>query len=146
MTGQPYAVFRPRRGRYVAWGAAVLIVICFTVLGFVMPRDKGGVANQLAFVIFGLLIAAVLSRFARVRAVPSERGLVVHNLLVTRELEWAEILDVQFGGGPPWLLLDLADTEQLAVMGVQRADGEYAVREAQRLAALVEAHSSSDRD
>ena len=42
------------------------------------------------------------------------------------------------------LILDLADTEQLAVMAVQRADGAFARQEAERLAALVQAHALDD--
>ena len=51
-----------------------------------------------------------------------------------------------FGGGEPWVTLDLADGDTLAVMAIQRADGEDAVAEARRLATLVDVHSRTDRD
>nr|WP_306239427.1 PH domain-containing protein [Ornithinimicrobium cryptoxanthini] len=77
-----------------------------------------------------------------VRALASADGLLVINLVHARQLEWAEILRVSFADGTPWVLLELADTEELAVMGIQRADGAFARAEAARLAALVQHHSS----
>jgi hypothetical protein len=54
---------------------------------------------------------------------------------------------VQFGGGEPWVSLDLDDGDTLAVMAIQKADGEVSGREASRLAALVQAFGESpERD
>jgi hypothetical protein len=85
-------------------------------------------------------------RQATVRADVDEQGIVVRNLLLTRRLEWAQIVSVRFGGGRPWVQLDLSDGDVLAVMGVQRSDGAHAVAESGRLAALVEIHSRTARD
>ncbi len=145
----PYAVFRPQRSRWVATAAAVGAVLVFTWVAFTVPRGGVGgwaVADSLMLVLFGVLVAAFLARYALVQAAPTRRGLRVRNLLVTRTVEWTQVVNVQFGGGTPWLVLDLADTEQLAVMAVQRSDGPRAVAEAGRMAALVHAHSSAVRD
>lgn len=99
------------------------------------------VVDRVLLVLFSLLIGAGLWRFSVLRAVPTPTGLRVVNLVRTREVEWAEILRVTFAGGTPWVLLELTDTEELAVMGIQRADGAWARSEASRLAALVEHHS-----
>jgi PH (Pleckstrin Homology) domain-containing protein len=88
----------------------------------------------------------VLWRFARLAAIPADDALVVRNLSGDRRLEWAEIVTVRFGGGEPWVTLDLADGETLAVMAIQRADGADAVAEARRLATLVDLHSRTERD
>ena len=69
---------------------------------------------------------------------PDGAGLTVRNLLLTRRVEWAEIVSVRFGQGRPWVSLDLADGTTLAVMAIQAADGARAAREARRLATLVE--------
>ncbi len=140
----PYATFRPRRSRIVAIGAAGVCVVIFTVVAFTVPR--GGVngwagTDSIMFVLFGLLIAAFLMRYAQVKAVPTESGVAVRNLLSTRTVEWAEVANVQFGGGAPWLLLELTDTEHLAVMAIQRSDGPRAEAEAGRMAALVQVNS-----
>jgi hypothetical protein len=65
---------------------------------------------------------------------------------VERDLSWAQIVSVRFGGGNPWALLDLDDGETMPVMGIQRSDGARAVAESRRLATLVEFHSRTDRN
>ena len=55
----------------------------------------------------------------------------------------AEVVGVQFGGGEPWVSLDLDDGDTLAVMAIQKADGDVSGREASRLAALVQAFGES---
>ena len=62
-----------------------------------------------------------------------------------RELAWAQVVAVRFGGGDPWVTLDLDDGEVLAVMAIQRADGARGEAEARRLATLVAAHTRDRR-
>ena len=47
---------------------------------------------------------------------------------------------MQFGGGAPWVTLDLDDTDTVAVMAIQKADGTISRAEAGRLSALVQVH------
>ncbi|QIM23025.1 PH domain-containing protein [Phycicoccus sp. HDW14] len=96
-----------------------------------------GVGDQLALVAFGVLVAAFLSRYATIRATPGPDGLTVRNLMTTRTVGWDEIVDVRFPDGDPWVSLELSDTDVLAVMAVQRVDGEEGRVEARRLARLV---------
>ena len=138
----PYAVFRPRRGSLVAWGCALAVLLVFGGLALLGPGGGWTVADRLLLAAFAVLVAAGLGRFGMVRAVPSQDGLLVINLVHRRELEWAEILRVNtFAGGNPWVVLELTDTEDLSVMGIQRADGDFGRGEAERLAALVHHHS-----
>ena len=92
----PYAVFRPRRGRRVALTMAVLSLLIFIVgalsLPWVDPLYGGwGVLDRLLLMSCGVAVAALLWRFASIRAVPSTKGLVIRNLITTRSLEWAQI-------------------------------------------------------
>jgi hypothetical protein len=142
----PYGVFRPRQGRRVAMTMSVLSVVIFTGVALLMPRGDPslggwGASDRALLIGTGLLLAAGLWRFASIRAVPSTRGLVIRNLVTTRNLEWAQIVRVQFGGGAPWVSVDLADTDTVAVMAIQRADGAFGQSEAARLSALVEVNS-----
>ena len=141
----PYAAFRPRRGRRVALVAAVLSALIFTIGAFTLPSvdplfGGWGLGDRLMLVATGLAVSALMWRFATIRAVPTREGLTVRNLVVTRRLEWAQIVRVQFGGGAPWVSLDLDDTDTLAVMAIQKADGAFGKAEASRLTALVQVH------
>ena len=142
--GSAYRPFVPVRGRRVALATAVVSVVMFGVLAVVVPaayQPGGSLPDSLALFGFGVAVAALMWRYASLRAVPSERGLLVRNLASTRSLEWAEIVAVRFSGGDPWVTLDLDDGETLAVMAIQKADGAHARAEAGRLAALVQARS-----
>lgn len=144
----PYAVFRPRRGRVVALSCAVLALALFGALAVILPGPQEGfsgwhLADRVMLVAFGLAFAAVLGRFASLSAVPTAEGLVVRNLATTRRLTWAEIVHVQYPDGAPWVSLDLDDTDTVAVMAIQRADGVYALAEAGRLSALVFVNGSA---
>lgn len=144
-----HAPIRPVRSRRMAIGvgiaqAIVLGVMALTVsdegpLGF-QWYDRAGVFAVAAAVF------AVLWRFASVVAVPSQEGLRVRNLVEVRDLEWAEIVTVRFGGGAPWGVLDLSDGQSLNVMALQRSDGETAQANSTRLATLVALHSRTARD
>lgn len=133
--------FIPGRGRRVSIAAAGISVVLFGVVAWLLPGpDDGGdwrFGDRLMMWGLGLAIAAFLVRYARIGAWPQSAALRVRNLLLTREIPWAEIEDVRFGGGEPWVQLELLDGETVAVMAIQRADGPRGVAEAERLAALV---------
>ncbi|HSU73845.1 MAG TPA: PH domain-containing protein [Terrabacter sp.] len=136
------APFRSRRGRAVALGAMWAALVIFGAIAVVLSTqgDSGwGPGDGLMFFGLGALVAFIAWRYASIVAVPSRAGLVVRNLVLTRTLQWPEIVRVQFGGGEPWVSLDLEDGDTVAVMAIQKADGPVAGREASRLAALVQA-------
>jgi len=139
-----HAPFRPRRARFSALAIAAAQFVLLAVIAVLLP-GTGPVAFQwydrLGVVAVGGAVAWFLSRFALLAATPSEAGLRVRNLFVVTDLEWAQVVTVRFGGGGPWVTLDLSDGDTLAVMAVQRSDGEHGAAEARRLATLVELHS-----
>lgn len=142
----PYAVFRPHRGRRVALTMSALSLVIFTGVALSMPwvdpqLGGWGVLDRLIMFFCGLGFAAAMWRFASIRATPSTQGLVIRNLVTTRTVEWAQIIRVQFGGGAPWVSVDLDDTDVVAVMAIQKADGAFGRAEASRLSALVQVHS-----
>ncbi|MCV2394609.1 PH domain-containing protein [Actinotalea sp. M2MS4P-6] len=145
-----HAPFRPRLARLVAWAVAVALLVFMIGIAVLLPAavPTGTVAlgDRIGIAAVGVLAAWFLSRQATVRAVPEADGLVVRNLLVTRKVAWAEIVSVRFGQGRPWVQLDLADGDTLAVMGIQSSDGPRGTVEASRLATLVALHSATDQD
>src|SRR5664279_2628942 len=97
--------------------------------------------DRFGVIVIAVAIGALLWRFAQLSLKANETGLVVRNVIHTRQLEWPQVVSVRFGGGQPWVTLDLADGDTVAVMAIQRADGERAVADAKRLATLVALHS-----
>jgi hypothetical protein len=143
------AVFRPRAARWVSGTLAALVALGTALLLILLPGtglSGYGVLDRLGFVLLGIGIVWFCWRQATVRAVPSDSGLRVRNLATTRTVDWASIVSIRFGQGRPWVQLDLADGDTLAVMGIQRADGEYADAEARRLATLVATRTRTPRD
>jgi hypothetical protein len=141
----PYADFRPRRGRQFAWGFAGAQLLVFVVLSVVLPQagpGGWGVSDSVMLVALGLLIGVALARYAALSAVPSPSGIVVRNIIVTTAVPWSQVRGVRFSGGDPWAYLDLVTGDDIAVMAIQKSDGELARREASRLAALVQAHGA----
>lgn len=138
------APFRPRLARVVPLSVAGVVVVLTGVLIVVM--DTLATLDRVGFALFAVAIAWFCWRQASVSAVPDATGLRVRNLLITTHVTWAQIVSVRFGQGRPWVQLDLADGDTLAVMGVQRADGAFAEREARRLATLVARRSATAAD
>lgn len=138
-----FAPFRPRRGRSTAIAAAITSVVVFTIVALVLPgpAEEGNwrVPDRVFFLAIGLALAAGLWRFASLKAVPTRDSLTVRNIVLTRTVPWRAITDISFSGGDPWVSLELDDGDTLAVMAIQRADGELGRAEAGRLAALVQA-------
>jgi hypothetical protein len=132
------APFRPRRGRVVPLVMGLVAIVLTGVVAVAMGAlGTWGGADQLMMVALGAAIAGFLWRYASIRAVPRAEGLTVRNLLVTRTVTWDEILAVRFPEGDPWVSLELDDTDVLAVMAIQRVDGERGREEAVRLATLL---------
>lgn len=142
----PLAPFRPRWARPVAAVlAGVVLVSLVALFVFVRPNAATSLAvdDYVLMVVFAGCLWAVLWRQASVSAIPDTQGLVVRNLLTTRRLEWAEIISVRYSADRAWAQLDLADGDEIAVMAIQKADGERSMHEARRLAALVERYGTA---
>lgn len=143
----PYRPFAPRRGAVVAGITAAVILALTVILVVTLPaggRFGWSVLDRTLLFAFGGAGAAFVFRYTRLRAVPSPAGLRVVNLIRRHDLEWAEVMGVGFADGAPWPVLELTDTEEVAVMAIQRADGARASSEAARLAALIRHHSGRE--
>ena len=148
-TSYAYRSFRPRAARVVSAVFALLFLGGAVALVVLLPqvaagRDSWG--DRVGILAFALLVVWFLVRQAGVRADPDDDGLTVRNLVQTRKVAWTQVVSVRFGGGRPWVQLDLDDGETLAVMAVQQADGAFAMNEARRLSTLVALHSVTPRD
>lgn len=127
---------------------AAVVLVLLSAVALVLPGGPRGfhTPDRLGVFAVGALVAAALCVMARPRLVAEERGLTVVNLLQTRFLEWPEVVRVGFRRGDPWVLLDLADGDTLAVMAIQANDGERAVQAVRALRALVAAQSATEQN
>lgn len=133
-----YRTFRPRWGQVAAWVVGVVAVGGALFVGLTARGPIGSnPGSRLSFLLFAVVATWLLWRLGGVHAAPSPQGLKVRNVIYTRRLDWAQIVAVRFSPNDAWVRLDLADGGTLAVMGIQRADGERAMAEARRLVALV---------
>jgi hypothetical protein len=131
--------FRPRWGRWVPWAVATGGGAVFVAVAVAYPGASIG--DRFAFVAFAAVLVLLLSRFARVAALPDEEGVTVRNLVRVHRYPWRAIVSVSFGRDSTWAQLDLDDGTTANVMAIQQADGAIARGEADRLATLVELHA-----
>ncbi|MEG3615086.1 PH domain-containing protein [Isoptericola haloaureus] len=138
-TGPAYRTFRPFWARVsvavtgaVAAGGSLLVGL-FAPTGVLL-----GEGTRLTFVLFAVFVVWLLWRLGGVHARPDDDGLTVRNVVRTRRVAWPEIVAVRMTPNDPWVVLDLADGGTLAVMAIQRADGERGMAEARRLQSLVQ--------
>ncbi len=135
---------RPRKARWVAIAAAVLLVVVFTVVAALLRRTPTGVyfqvSDQVAMMLIGLLLAGAALLFARPRVRAGADGVEVRNLGGSRTLPWQLVVRVSFPDGAPWARLEIPDDEYLAVMAIQAADGRHAVQAIRALRALHAEH------
>jgi hypothetical protein len=133
-------VVRPRKVLILAWVGAVVVVVLFAVIALLLRNAPTGVyfrlADQVAMVILGLLIAGGVLLLARPRVRADADGIEVRNILVTRHLPWEVVERVAFPDAASWARLDLPDDEYLPVMAIQAVDGARAVEAIRKVRAL----------
>lgn len=132
------APIRPRWARVVALimliavvGGAILLIWRMVQTGTEQPN------YTVSILTLALAGGVFLTMHLAVVAKPTPEGLYVRNLVHRQHLRWEEIISVRFSPDRPWAQLDLTYGEPLNVMAIQSADGEYAVRQAEILAAWV---------
>lgn len=125
------AVLRPHRTPIFAYGAAVLIAGVHIAVGLLLKVKSTGVvfqtADQVAFVVLGLIIAGVVLLLTRPRLRIGSAGVSVRNLLGDKLIEWPDVVDVSFPVGHRWARVDLPDDEYIPVMAIQAVDKGRAV-------------------
>jgi hypothetical protein len=142
----PVLVVRPRRVLRAAWVGAVATVVVFVVIATALRTSDTGVyfrlADQVAMVLLGLLIAAGILLLARPRVRADARGVEVRNTAWPRYVPWELVQAVSFPDGASWARLDLPDYEYLPMLAVQAVDGQRAVDAIRGLRAL---HAAAHR-
>ncbi|MGQ0575881.1 MAG: PH domain-containing protein [Pseudonocardia sp.] len=139
-TAGDVVVVRPWKVLICSWVGAVVVAALFVVIAVILRVRPTGVyfrlADQVAMVVLGLLIAGGVLLLARPRVRADAAGIEVRNILATRYVPWDQVARVAFPDGASWARLDLPDDEYLAVLAIQAVDGQRAVDGITRVRAL----------
>jgi Bacterial PH domain len=133
-------VVRPRKAMIVALVGAAAVLALFVVVAVLLRTADTGVyfrlADQVAMVMIGALIAGGLLLLARPRVRADADSIEVRNVLVTRTLPWEVVERVAFPDGASWARLELIGDDYLPVLAIQAVDGQRAVEGIRQVRAL----------
>ena len=133
----------------VCWGVAALVLVVFVAVAIGLGRATTGdaqfrLADQVAMVLLGALIAGVVLGFTRARVRADLDGVRIRNVLGEKLIPWQVVRAVRMDDGASWASLDLHDDDTIALFAIQSNDGERAVDAVLALRALL-ASSSGER-
>lgn len=136
----PVVVLRPRKVLIFAWVGAVVTVGFFTVIALLLRASPTGVyfrvADQIAMIVMGLLVAAGVLLLARPRVRADAAHIEVRNIVTSHFLRWDEVVRVAFPDSASFARLDLPADEYISVLAIQSTDGQRAVDAMRRLREL----------
>ena len=140
----------PRRMRKTVIALAVLIVIVHVIWAVILVRgDTGvtiGIADQLAFVVTGLIFAGVLLTLLRIRVRVGEQGVELRGPLRTRLWPWADIVGLTFPRSSYFPRLELPAYEHAGIWAIQTFDRVEGVEAMSRLREVVRTYKPSAAD
>jgi hypothetical protein len=127
----------------VAWVAAAAIVVFFAAVATALRGSTGaGTAvfqpgDQIAMIGLGVLIAAGVLMVGRPMVEADAEKIRIRNVIGGYDLPWQVVRAVRFDRGAAWASLELADDDVVAVMAIQRVDGEHALTAVRALRELL---------
>ncbi|AWK72813.1 MULTISPECIES: PH domain-containing protein [Rhodococcus] len=140
-------VSRPRKSSRYAIGVAILMVVLHVTFAILLRGDSTGVyfrlADQVAFVGIGCLLAGAVLLLTRPRLRVGPRGIAVRNVLGERIVDWDLYEGLSFPDGAAWARIELPDDEYVPVMAIQSNDRDYAVDAVHRFRDLVSEYAPS---
>ena len=134
---------RARRLTLVCRAVAVLVLVTFGGLAVVLPKgsrdgQKFSVGDQISFFFIGLLLAAAVLAFTRVRVRADDQGIWVRNVVGERFFPWGVVVAIELPEGASWAQLELHDDESVALLALQSNDGDTTVDAVLALRKLLE--------
>lgn len=126
----------------VVFGA--LLVVALTLPSNSTGVVEFGVVDQVAIAGLGLILGVGIGLLGRSRVDADADGVRVRNVVSTRELSWRAVRAVRFDRKSSWASLLLENGDETAVLAVQAADREHAVRAVEGLRALHAAARAKD--
>jgi hypothetical protein len=146
MTGWDMDV-RSKKSARVAMIVAAFFTILFIVLALLLRNSATGVyfrvADQLAMVGIGLILAGAALLLTRPRLRANSAGVAVRNAFGERFVDWDLVRGLSFPDGAAWARIDLPDDEYIPVMAIQANDREHAVAAVRSFRALESKYAPS---
>ncbi|MBF6330969.1 PH domain-containing protein [Nocardia transvalensis] len=141
---------RPRRSVRTARIVAAVIAILFTIAGIATPHSATGVnirvADQIALVCFGWLLAAAVLLLTRPRVRVGPRGVSVRNILGDNDFAWRDIRGVSIPDKKAWARLELAGDEYAPMLAIRVNDGDHAAHAMERFRELGAKYTATQGD
>ncbi|MGV9779719.1 PH domain-containing protein [Streptosporangium sp. NPDC003464] len=129
-------VWRPKKGRIVAYGFAAVIVLGALLMAIFLPPPFT-LVDRVAMVVLGGMIAGLLHLLGRCRVEADEQGVTVVNPLRVHRYEWPEVLGVTLVQNEPWAKIDFTDGATIGAVGLQGSEKDRTVRQVREFAALI---------
>ncbi len=131
---------RPRRAVLVSRIVAGVLAVLFILAGVLSGHSATGVNfrvdDQVAVIVFGLLLALAVLTLTRPRVRVGESGVVVRNVLGDNEFQWKDILGVSIPDKKAWARLELVGDEYMPMMAIRVNDGDRAAQAMDRFREL----------
>ncbi|MFC9438055.1 PH domain-containing protein [Nocardia sp. NPDC057030] len=131
---------RPRRAVRTARIVAAVIAVAFLAGGVWLRTGSTGVnfrvADQLAMIGIGLLIAAAVLLLTRPRVRVGASGVSVRNILGDSDFPWNTVRGVTFPDKKAWARLELVNDDYVPMLAIRSNDKEYAALAMDRLREL----------
>jgi hypothetical protein len=116
--------YRPLGVRFIAYGAAVVILVIALVIGAAMPENIDFRGVEIAtLVIIYLAVIAVLHGIARSYVKASDDGLEIRNGYRRHVIPWDQARGISMRAGAPWPTLIYGDDERIMMFALQGTDG-----------------------
>lgn len=141
---------RPRKLRTIVVILAAVILLAHIAWAIVLVRgDTGvtvGVADQLAYVVIGLIFAGALLTLLRTRVRVGSPGVEIRGPLRARVWEWEDVVGITFPRSSRWPRLELPGYEHTGIWAIQTMDGQYAVDAMGRMREAIREYKPSAAD
>nr|WP_221473295.1 PH domain-containing protein [Planomonospora venezuelensis] len=136
-------VWRPKKGRIVAYGLAALLMVGAVLMAVFLPPPFA-LPDKIGVVVFAGLVAGVLHLLGRCRVEADENGITLVNALRVHRYEWPEVLAVTLVEGEPWAKIDFSDGMTIGAMGLQGSEKARTAQQVMELAALIHERGEAD--
>lgn len=139
-------VIRPFRMRILAFIAAGAVMVSAIWIGMRLADEETynvpfRLADQIALIGLGTLLAIAILLTARPSIVADATGVRVRNMMSTKHFDWQIIYRAAYPKGAPWAQLILADDESYPMMAIQDMDRARAVASMTALRAMLDTHA-----